>query len=299
MYIELQLNIDQDKEYTDETFAKVQRYLLDLYESPDVVKYMEITNLYEEELHKSNNYDENEIQCLKKNLRRKLESDFNGFNFINIQRKLFVYPDTLQMDDLVTRFVLLQKEHEKLKYANAEEKTVFNAAGIIRSEIRELKDEMPWPPQPEHLNVDNFSLPPYLDLFLHNLLSGRFAKDDSPRISRLKLSYGQDMMYAVSHGKLKTPKSILFPYIIKTLTNSTEVINIANRFGHGVSYCILEELETENAFNKIKRQTEEGGVVFPDGCQKDVFSIVVADNIDRLEETLSGILFFCCTVCSL
>ena len=96
----------------------------------------------------------------EENLRRKLESNLNGFNFIQIQRKLFVYPDTLQMEDLVTRFVLLKKEHQALQSASQEGKSLLNAAAIIRSEIGNLKDEMPCPPQPEHLHVDNFALPP-------------------------------------------------------------------------------------------------------------------------------------------
>ena len=82
----------------------------------------------------------------------------------------------------------------------------------------------------------------------------------------------------------------MYPYTIKSLTNNTELITItlSSRFGHGVSYSILEELETENAFLKLEKANENGGVILPDGCQQSVFSIVVAENIDRLEETVSG-----------
>lgn len=125
-------------------------------------------------------------------------------------------------------------------------------------------------------------------MFLQKLISGKFTRDNSLRVARLKLSCYQDIICAVSHGKIKTPKSILFPRIIKMLTNFTELINITNWFGHGVSYTITEELDTENAFLKIDKNSEGDGIVLPDGCQKDVFTIVVADNIDCMEETLSG-----------
>ena len=39
----------------------------------------------------------------------------------------------------------------------------------------------------------------------------------SKRVNKLRLSIGQDILYAISNGTLRTPKSILFPYMIKTL----------------------------------------------------------------------------------
>lgn len=80
---------------------------------------------------------------------------------------------------------------------------------------------------------------------------------------------------------------MLLSYTIKTLTNNTELINLVCRLGHGASYSMLEELDTENA-NKIVEEKEQGSVILPNGVQKEVFTMVVADNIDRREETLSG-----------
>jgi len=76
------------------------------------------------------------------------------------------------------------------------------------------------------------------------------------------------------------------------LTNNTELINLVCRLGHGASYSMLEELDTENAY-KIVEEQEQGSVILPNGVQKEVFTIVVADNIDRREETLSGKWFNC------
>ena len=150
-----------------------------------------------------------------------------------------------------------------------------------------LRDEMPWPPTPNDLSVDNFTAPTLLRTFLQSLLTGKFTGKGSTRVRRLTASFSQDMVYAVSRGRVKTPKCILLPYTIKTLTNNTELINLVCRLGHGASYSMLEELDTENAY-KIVEDQEQGSVILPNGVQKEVFTMVVADNIDRREETLSG-----------
>ena len=55
----------------------------------------------------------------------------------------------------------------------------------------------------------------------------------------------QDIVYNLNHGRVKPPKSVLLPSVFKTLTNNTEIINIINRLGHGVSYSILSQMPTE------------------------------------------------------
>ena len=108
----------------------------------------------------------------------------------------------------------------------------------------------------------------------------------SELVNRLSLSIGRDLLYAISNRTLRTPKSILFPYTIKTLTNCKELINITNRLGHGVSYSILEEMETENA-SKVLSEMKENCVLPPE-CKEGVSAMMTADNINRNEETLSG-----------
>ena len=94
-------------------------------------------------------------------------------------------------------------------------------------------------------------------------------------------------LYAVTNVKIKTPKSILLPTMIKSLPNNTELINVLNRLGHSISYSTLMESQTENAFQILDYQLRSGCII-PEECQADSFTIFVADNIDRNEETLSG-----------
>ena len=74
--------------------------------------------------------------------------------------------------------------------------------------------------------------------------------------------------------------------MIKRLTNCKELLNIANRLGHDVSYSILEEMQNENAYKVLSEMKED--CVLPPECKEGVFTIMIADNIDRNEETLSG-----------
>ena len=123
-------------------------------------------------------------------------------------------------------------------------------------------------------------------LFFNTLLSVPPMESSSSRVNWLELSIGQDLVYAISNGRIKTPKSILYPYAVKSLTNSTKLITINNQLGHGISASILEGLATENAFRVLENQLEDS-VLLP-SVSNEVFTMTVHDNIDRNEETLSG-----------
>ena len=78
-------------------------------------------------------------------------------------------------------------------------------------------------------------------------------------------------------------KSVLQPSIVKALTNNTELIHILNRFGHGISYTLLMEAQSENAYNL---QSSNCALV------PDSFTIFVANNTDRQEETCQVCVFW-------
>ena len=106
----------------------------------------------------------------------------------------------------------------------------------------------------------------------------------SNRSARIRLSLVQDIVYSVTEGKVKTPKSVLLPTVVKQLTDNTEIINTLNKLGHGVSYSILSEMHLENAYTIQDQQKAD--VNFLLNCLKESFTVYVADNIDRKEETL-------------
>lgn len=94
-------------------------------------------------------------------------------------------------------------------------------------------------------------------------------------------------MFAVSRGSCTTPKHILLPWAVKTLTGNVKVIKLLNRLRHGVSYSKLDEIETALCLKKMESE-EEMAVILPSNIYPGVPKTLAFDNIDRLEETLSG-----------
>ena len=109
----------------------------------------------------------------------------------------------------------------------------------------------------------------------------------SPDVHRLVLLLSRDVIHCASRGWIKTPKHVMLPVMVKSLTGNTEVVTILNRFGHGLSYSQIEELETALAEKEIERQ--RGGVLLPSVCSPGVPGLFCWDNNDLQEETLSGI----------
>ena len=88
-------------------------------------------------------------------------------------------------------------------------------------------------------------------------------------------------------GRKKPPKHILLPYAVKTLTNNVELIQILNRYGHGLAYSQIEAFNTALCLKKMAL-TPENAVPLSDNIKPYISTSLAWDNIDRLEDTLSG-----------
>ena len=107
----------------------------------------------------------------------------------------------------------------------------------------------------------------------------------------MKESFGQDIVFCVTNIAIKTPKSVLFPSVVKGICNNTDVLKLINRYGHGSSYELIEEIETETALQVISDQ-KQNRVVIPVDLEEmersSSVGIMIADNVDNLECMLSG-----------
>lgn len=173
---------------------------------------------------------------------------------------------------------------------------IYHCAKTVRAALLNHDIGMPWPPCATDLKEVNVALPPVV----YNLLAWILTEDkenrpienskratiNDPNVHRLILSLGQDLLYNISKGRQKTPKHIALPITVKNLTGCKEVITLLNRFGHGISYEQVLAIETGLAEKQL--EAEEQGVVLPSTVQPNVFSMFCWDNIDLLEETLSG-----------
>ena len=100
-------------------------------------------------------------------------------------------------------------------------------------------------------------------------------------------SISQDILYAVTNAHVITPKHVLLPWVIKTLSGNVERIRILNRLGHGCSYSRLEENDTALCIEKLSN-VDEGAPLLPLQTHPLIPTVLAYDNIDALEETLSG-----------
>ena len=208
-----------------------------------------------------------------------------------------VYPFTIKIEDLVSENHDLQSELNAFNNLKSDNKTaVINAAKMLHNEIKTHPPAMSWPPKEHELDPSKLSkyIPDLLDKFCGVLITGKSSDNGlniSERTVRLKNSIAQDMVYSVSNGNINTPKSVLFPAVVKLLCNNTEVGRLIKHYGHGISYSLIEETETEHALQIISEQKEKL-VIIPDNMKSDdgdsSVALMVADNIDNLECTLSG-----------
>lgn len=226
----------------------------------------------------------------KKNIRRKLESELgNSIHiFPNDSGKLLLVPDSLSFKDVVHDDDNLRKELAiwKVKLSDAN-KITDQASSQIREVIRIDTKPTAWPCHPSDLS-NAVEMPTQLHRFLVGLLTGNPQNENpSERVSNLIQPFGQDLIYAVTCGQHKPPKHVLLPYAVKTLTGNTEIIRILNKSGHGMSYTQLEENDTALCLKKLASSLDER-VSLPASIKPHVFTNLAWDNIDRIEETLSG-----------
>ena len=63
-------------------------------------------------------------------------------------------------------------------------------------------------------------MPRLLSIFYTVLISGHSVDHENgkaERVARLRNSFAQDVVFVVSNGAIKTPKSVLFPSVVKLL----------------------------------------------------------------------------------
>ena len=132
-----------------------------------------------------------------------------------------------------------------------------------------MKPTMPWPPSSEDLKSESAIVPDQLYNMIACILSTQSeyfverVSSISLDVHHLALSLSQDL-YSVSRGRIKTPKHVVLPMTVKSLTGNVELITILNRSGHGLSYSQVEEVET--ALAKMQNAKQRNGVSLDTKC---------------------------------
>ena len=198
-------------------------------------------------------------------------------------------PDSLTREELAKENIELKEKLTAYETGDDVEGVLERAALYLRDDVKALidEDEKPWPPVPEDLDQEYLQIPTKLIKFYNVLLSVSKTKDISARRTRLAQSFAQDCIYGITSGKVMSNKHILIPWAVKTLTGNGELIKGLNRCGHGISYTKLVEIDTALALQKLEYENQHG-FAMPSNILPGIPTSLGYDNIDRLEETLSG-----------
>ena len=283
----------EDSGYTEYSRTELQGYeklfnyiRTDLLQNPRIVKLSELYTMFTSFV---NSQGELEIlESTRTHFRRSLEKEFRDaidFEDLYGNNRIFAIPRNLSRLDLAKQVT------EKSNTTSPNTSDVSFAALILREAIQAQDTEASWPPKPSDLTENAVNIPEVVKKFLYTLMTGSTNVSEmesySPRTHRLMLSLGQDLIFAVSGGRQRPPKHILLPYAVKSLTNNVDLIQILNRCGHGVAYSQLEEINTALCLQKMSA-TPGNEVPLPENICPFVGTTLAWENIDRLEETLSG-----------
>lgn len=230
-------------------------------------------------------------ESTKNHIRRKLENEFG--NSIHIfpddKGRLIVMPDSMSIYDLAKRFQATKQELEMLKTKSSGDISIIDRASeIIRSSIKSMDNPVHWPYHPSNTSKESVIIPDEMRRFFNNLLTGNRTnmKSTSQKVDILIQSFSQDLIHAVTGGQYKPPKHIMLSYGVKSLTGNVELIQILNRLGHAISYSQLQENDTGLCLQKLAAANQ--GIILPENIHPYLFTNLAFDNIDRLEETLTG-----------
>ena len=170
---------------------------------------------------------------------------------------------------------------------------VYHASKELRNLLLDVKPVLSWPRKADELQSDAALVPDMLYNMLAWILTSH-TEFSTERVSNLPnhvhrwiLSLGKDLIHCGSRGRTKTPKYVLLPTAVKSLTGNAELVTLLNRLGHGLSYSQIEELETAIAEQQITNL--RNSVLLPTVCSPSVSAVFRWDNNDLQEETLSGI----------
>ena len=191
---------------------------------------------------------------------------------------------------------LSEDESSKSQGQNDVSSILYHATQILRSSIRnESKSIEIQPVDVEDISARKVKslVPKDLYKFLCFMISNPDKVDVSaPTASnaadeRHILAIAQDLIYATTHGRVKTPKHIELAMSVRHMTGSKCLVTMLNRFGHCCSYDDIEVVDTSLALDIIT-SSENLGTVVPSNITPGVFVEVAGDNNDINEETLDG-----------
>ena len=117
----------------------IKHVLRGLYEDPNIIEFSDLTNKAVERLHDLNQ----DVSNIRRYLRRKIENEMDGINFVTVNNRVFVFPETLSTSIVVKRLYEKEIELERVQKMTSDEKSIFTAASTISAKVRNMECKMP------------------------------------------------------------------------------------------------------------------------------------------------------------
>ena len=236
-----------------------------------------------------------QIRTLKERIVKEYGDSVSFKQFVPFQPE-YVYNSLSDPDDIEERLKQSLDIEEELEvdYAIAleDENPVYHCGIIVNRIIKSMEDTMPWPPPAEYICEENIEIPDILFNLLAYVITGTtkpVAEGRMPVDSEVKryiLSVAQDLINIVSKGRVKTVKSLGLGVAVRNLTGNKEVNYILNRFGHALSYDVIQRYEKARVAQL--HGDDRKSLILPPTVKARVPTSFVWDNNDLSEETLTG-----------
>lgn len=119
---------------------------------------------------------------------------------------------------------------------------------ILGSESARLQENITL----ETIQSGTVTTPSLVEKFLQCLAAGSDIRSWKSRAKKRCIhSTADDLMFAMSHGRKISNKHLKLGLAMKSLTESSQVIQMLSHYGHCTNYHMVEELETELTCNAI------------------------------------------------
>ena len=170
---------------------------------------------------------------------------------------------------------------------------LYYAALLLKSAVRNAKSIDVQPLDVENLGLGHWNeqVPDEMYNFFHWVIADKVDISEKPnrlpedeQLHRQVLSMAQDLIYARSNGRLKTPKHIAVGVSLHQMTQSREVVTLINKLGHCVSYQEVQRIDT--SWTDMQKSSDHPTV--PLNMVPGRTTRAAGDNFNRSTEALEG-----------
>lgn len=176
--------------------------------------------------------------------------------------------------------------------------TLLRASQILQNDIKNCKGIYVTPLNSAEVSEETAynMIPKDLYVFLKWIIEGYNStvpihvyeniKSSNSHTHRTILSCAQDILFAASQSRCRTPKHIGLATAVKHISGSKHLVTLLHHAGHAVSYDDIQRIDTSTAEHIMHKSNN--GIIVPTNIKAGTFFHAAADNVVSNEDTLDG-----------